>query len=117
MYVHTYIRNSPTVFSYSLSLSILWYMYFLQIVAAGGNPYTHRLPARPKTPVFREAQKHVRARLEKKWMALFIKTPEYITRNGQSLPEGQSREAFDGAGQVVTVSPSQIGRASCRERV
>lgn len=56
-----------------------------QTVQAGGGGYGCRLPARPRTPVFREAQKHVRRRLEKKWLAEFITTPDFISRNGGSL--------------------------------
>ena len=48
------------------------------MAAGGGN----RLPARPKTPVFREAQKHVQAILEKKWLTRFLETPEYKARKG-----------------------------------
>ena len=36
---------------------------------------------RPKSPFFREAQKHIRARLEKKWVPTFISTAEYLERN------------------------------------
>lgn len=51
-----------------------------QTVMAGGAHGLH-LPARPKTPVFREAQKHVQARLEKTWMVRFINSPEFLQRN------------------------------------
>ena len=51
---------------------------------AGGGGYGGRLPGRPKTPVFREAQKHVRGRLEKRWLPEFTATPEFIARNGGS---------------------------------
>ncbi len=43
--------------------------------------YTGRLPARPRTPVFIEAQKYVRQRLEKKWLIEFINTPAFRSRN------------------------------------
>ena len=68
-----------------------------QVVAAGGGGYGGRLPARPRTAVFREAQKHVRARLEKKWLAEFISTPEFIDRNGGSTVGGGNREASKSA--------------------
>lgn len=68
-----------------------------QMVAAGGGGYGGRLPARPRTAVFREAQKHVRARLEKKWLAEFISTPEFIDRNGGSTIGGGNREASKSA--------------------
>ena len=58
--------------------------YTWQVVEAAGGT---RLPARPKTPVFREAQKHVRSRLEKKWLAEFITTPEYLSRHGVECDE------------------------------
>ena len=48
---------------------------------AGGGNYGARLPARPSTPVLREVQKHVRARLEKKWLAEFMMSPEFVERN------------------------------------
>lgn len=63
----------------------------LQTVQAGGGGYGCRLPARPRTPVFREAQKHVRRRLEKKWLAEFIASPEFISRNGGSLLKDAKR--------------------------
>lgn len=47
-------------------------------MATGG---TRKLPARPKTPVFIAAQKHVRAKLEKKWVAAFITSPQYLSRH------------------------------------
>lgn len=40
------------------------------------------MPLRPKSPVFREAQKHIRSRLEKKWIPLFIRTEGYLERHG-----------------------------------
>lgn len=52
-----------------------------QAVMAGGGQYGARLPARPRTPVFREAQKHVQSRLEKAWLVKFINTPEFLERN------------------------------------
>lgn len=58
-----------------------------QVVQAGGGAYGSRLPARPSTPVFREAQKHVRRRLEKKWLADFLSSPEFLERNGGGLAE------------------------------
>lgn len=64
----------------------------VQTVQAGGGGYGCRLPARPRTPVFREAQKHVRRRLEKKWLAEFINTPEFKARNhGGSLQKDAHR--------------------------
>ena len=64
---------------------VLTLFIFTQTVQAGGGEYGCRLPARPRTPVFREAQKHVRRRLEKKWLAEFIKTSEFKARNGGTL--------------------------------
>eukprot|EP00731_Ephydatia_muelleri_P031590 Em0023g97a len=49
-----------------------------EVVAAGG---TRKLPTRPKTPVFIAAQKHVRAKLEKKWVVAFITSPQYLSRH------------------------------------
>lgn len=52
-----------------------------QVIMAGGLCYGARLPARPPSPVLREAQKHVRARLEKTWLMRFINSPEFLERN------------------------------------
>ena len=79
------------------------------MVAAGGGGYGGRLPARPRTPVFREAQKHVRARLEKKWLAGFMSTPEFIERNGGSTLSLEKR----GGSQSPTPSKSfMVGECS-----
>lgn len=51
-----------------------------QVIACQGGPYTYHLPARPSSPVFREAQKYVRAHLEKKWVPLFIAQPDFLAR-------------------------------------
>ena len=48
-------------------------------MSAGGS---YRLPSRPKSSVFCEAQKHIRSRLEKKWVPLFTKSEEFIERHG-----------------------------------
>ena len=56
----------------------VYVVFFLQVVAAGG---TRKLPTRPKTPVFIAAQKHVRAKLEKKWVVAFITSPQYLSRH------------------------------------
>ena len=75
------------------------------MVAAGGGGYGGRLPGRPKTPVFREAQKHVRARLEKKWLPEFISTPEFITRNeGSNTLEVKKTSGAVGSAQGYGVS-------------
>ncbi len=63
----------------------------LHTVQAGGGSYGSRLPARPRTPVFRETQKHVRGRLEKKWLAMFIISPEFLERNRGVIIAGTSR--------------------------
>ena len=63
----------------------------VQIVAAGGG---NRLPARPKTPVFREAQKHVQAMLEKKWLTKFLKTPEYKSQRELIPQRGKGKMIY-----------------------
>ena len=50
------------------------------MIACQGGGYMYHLPARPGSPVFREAQKYVRARLEKKWVPLFIAQPDFLAR-------------------------------------
>ena len=52
-----------------------------QTRAAGGISAGARLPGRPRTPLFREAQKHIRARLEKRWLIQFINSPGFLERN------------------------------------
>jgi uncharacterized short protein YbdD (DUF466 family) len=52
-----------------------------QTRAAGGINAGARLPGRPRTPLFREAQKHVRSRLEKRWLAQFISSHDFLERN------------------------------------
>lgn len=62
-----------------------------QTIMAGGLCYGARLPARPPSPVLREAQKHVRARLEKVWLTRFINSREFMERNrGTSLSKSSS---------------------------
>ena len=65
-------------------------------MAAGGS---NRLPARPKTPVFREAQKHVQAKLEKKWLAEYLETPEYKARSGLITERDDGEE--EGGGRLA----------------
>ena len=62
------------------------------MAAGGGN----RLPARPRTAVFREAQKHVQAKLEKKWLAEFLETPEYKARSGVATEREREDAGEDG---------------------
>ncbi len=89
----------------------------IQTVLAGGGGYGSRLPSRPKTPVFREAQKHVRARLEKKWVTVFITTPEYLERNRSSIINGKGGTKADGLSQAPVVcglyatSVTHVGRS------
>ena len=62
-----------------------------QVIMAGGLCYGARLPARPPSPVLREAQKHVRARLEKTWLMRFLNSTEFLERNkGTSLTKSSS---------------------------
>ena len=49
-----------------------------QVVGAEGCAYGGRLPAGPCIPAFHETPKHVWVRLEKKWLARLISTPEFI---------------------------------------
>ena len=48
-------------------------------MAAGGG-YGKLLQDRPPNPVILEAQKYVQERLEKKWLPLFLATPEFAER-------------------------------------
>lgn len=56
-----------------------------QTRAAGGINLGARLPSRPRTPLFREAQKHIRARLEKRWLIQFINSPGFLERNKKAI--------------------------------
>ncbi len=74
-----------------------------QTIMAGGLCYGARLPARTPSPVLREAQKHVRARLEKNWLMRFINSPEFLERNrGTKLNKSTSSTKA----QPVTVRAS-----------
>ena len=67
------------------------------MAAGGGN----RLPSRPKTPVFREAQKHVQAKLEKKWLVEFLGTPEYKARSGLATERDEQEKKGRGKHRVT----------------
>ena len=54
--------------------------------------YGQRLPPRPSSAVFREAQKYVRARLEKKWLPMFLETPEFKQRH-MACRQGEGRRS------------------------
>lgn len=58
-------------------------MFYLlcKVCCAGGGIYGQRLSPRPSSAVLIEAQKHVKARLEKKWLPMFLETPEYKRRH------------------------------------
>ena len=78
----------------------------MQVVAAGGS---HKLPARPKTPVFIAAQKYVRAKLDKRWLAAFITSPQYLGRH-------KSAEAVCGGGHTHHDSQPASGIRVLRRR-
>ena len=69
-----------------------WFIcIFIKVCSAGGGVYGQRLPPRPSSAVFREAQKFVKARLEKKWLPMFQETPEFKQRN-LSTRRGDNRK-------------------------
>ena len=75
---------------------------WLQVISAGGS---QRLSKRPKSPFFREAQKHIRARLEKKWVPMFISTTEYLERNVLGSDEmGTSSKTKDRKRSVCAIT-------------
>ncbi len=85
----------------------VWLHFSLQIVSAGGDAYTGRLPARPRTPVLIEAQKHVRARLERKWLAEFMKTLDFLSRNKGGVARSvNGRRISKSSGKDMTSSVS-----------
>ena len=49
------------------------------MVEAGGG-WGKLLEDRPPTPIILEAQKYVQERLEKKWLPLFLVTPDFAVR-------------------------------------
>lgn len=49
-----------------------------QRVTIQAGEHGSRLPARPRTPVFREVQRHARNRLEKFWIPKYMNSPEYL---------------------------------------
>lgn len=69
-----------------------------EVVAAGGS---RKLPTRPKTPVFIAAQKYVRAKLEKKWLANFLASPQYLARH-------QSPQVVDDHNQHTSQPPNGV---------
>ena len=86
------------------------------MVAAGGH-YFSLLPARPKTAVFREAQKYVRARLEKKWIAAFIQTPDYLARNGLATGEAATEKGHRVSMFVIGAPPWIEGGPEYRKNI
>lgn len=52
---------------------------FYQVAEAGGG-WGKLLEDRPPNPMILEAQKYVRDRLEKKWLPLFLVTPDFAIR-------------------------------------
>lgn len=72
---------------------------------AGGGNYGARLPARPSTPVLREVQKHVRARLEKRWLAEFMMSPEFVKRNRDTRLSGSWDRRMSTKFNQLSVSP------------
>ena len=56
------------------------YIYIVRQVMAAGGGWGKILEDRMPTACILEAQKHVQARLEKKWLPLFMSTPEFAIR-------------------------------------
>ncbi|XP_064382718.1 regulator of G-protein signaling 22-like isoform X2 [Halichondria panicea] len=89
-----------------------------QIVSAGGDAYTGRLPARPRTPVLIEAQKHVRARLERKWLAEFMKTLDFLSRNKGGVARSvNGRRISKSSGKDMTSSYYETSFANSHEAI
>ena len=49
-------------------------------MAEAGGGWGKLLDDRPPNPMILEAQKYVQERLEKKWLPLFLATPEFAVR-------------------------------------
>ena len=56
-----------------------WLTFLLKVVEAGGG-WGKLLEDRPPNPMILEAQKYVQERLEKKWLPLFLTTPDFAIR-------------------------------------
>ena len=82
-----------------------------QTIMAGGLCYGARLPARPPSPILREAQKHVRSRLEKIWLPQFIRSSEFLERNreGSIL----NKTISSSKAQTITV---RVSHSACCNR-
>ena len=84
----------------------------MQMIAAGGGPSSNCLPARPKTAVFREAQKHIRSKIEKRWLAEYVLTPEYRARSG--VVDGvDDEEEGGGAGERTADKGAAVNVCTC----
>ena len=100
--IHVY--NITDVYIYALQMYVglleahVHHIICMQMIAAGGGPSSNRLPARPKTAVFREAQKHVRSKIEKRWLTEYVLTPEYRARSGV-VDGDDDEEEGGGAGE------------------
>ena len=62
-----------------------------KVCSAGGGVYGQRVPPRPSSAILIEAQKFVKARLEKKWLPMFLETPEFKRRH-LAARHGSSRK-------------------------
>ena len=49
-----------------------------RMVTLGGGKFGQKLPQRPPTPVLVEGQKQVQAKLEHRWLPVFVKTREFL---------------------------------------
>ena len=63
------------------NLHNLFFLFPNKVCSAGGGVYGQRVPPRPSSAILIEAQKHVKARLEKKWLPMFLGTPEFKQRH------------------------------------
>ena len=49
-----------------------------RMVTLGGGKFGQKLPQRPPTPVLVEGQKQVQAKLEHRWLPVFVKKREFL---------------------------------------
>ena len=58
----------------------LTFLFVNKIFNAEGTAQGIRIPKRPPSPIIKEAQKHVRYRLENKWLPMYTETSEFKQR-------------------------------------
>jgi len=53
----------------------------IQVISVGGGKYGHKIPPQLSSTIFSDVQKCARDRLEKKWIPIFMRSPEFRKRH------------------------------------